>query len=303
MRLLPYWFSMEASHNRPAPMGFNPPTEANPLAPTLPGGKDVSTGRASTHSGAFEKNMKRRWISRHFSDLRIAISRRNLLRPLVVIAAAATIVSLLGLSQGSGPYPPTSAAMPRPAGRVFDPFLADLEERTFRFFWDTANPQNGLVPDRYPTPSYSSIAAVGFGLTTYPIGVERGYVTREAARQRVLATLRFFRDAPQNENVRGAAGYKGFFYHFLDMKTGERFEDTELSTVDTAILLAGALFCQSYFSGPDPEEVEIRALAEEIYRRVDWRWVRRPFPSRQKRGPSGPAPTTRTGVRNLDRST
>ena len=68
--------------------------------------------------------------------------------------------------------------MPRPAGRVFDPFLADLEERTFRFFWDTANPENGLVPDRFPTPSYSSIAAVGFGLTAYPIGIERGYVSR-----------------------------------------------------------------------------------------------------------------------------
>ena len=82
----------------------------------------------------------------------------------------------------------------RPA---LDPFLIELQERTFRFFWDTGNPKNGLIPDRYPTPSFSSIAAVGFGLTTYPIGVERGYVTREAARQRVLATLRFFRDAPQ----------------------------------------------------------------------------------------------------------
>lgn len=226
------------------------------------------------NSGVIEEGEERRpWIPRYITNLHLTISRRHLVRPLVVIAAAAMIVSLLGFSQGSGPYPPAGAAMPRPAGRVFDPFLADLEERTFRFFWDTANPQNGLVPDRYPTPSYSSIAAVGFGLTTYPIGVERGYVTREAARQRVLATLRFFRDAPQNETARGAAGYKGFFYHFLDMKTGERFGDTELSTVDTAIFLAGALFCQSYFSGTDPEEVEIRALAEEIYRRVDWRWA------------------------------
>ena len=80
----------------------------------------------------------------------------------------------------------------RKASPVVDPFLIDLQERTFRFFWDTANPKNGLVPDRYPTPSFSSIAAVGFALTAYPIGVERGYVTREAARQRVLTTLRFF---------------------------------------------------------------------------------------------------------------
>src|SRR3569623_318301 len=83
----------------------------------------------------------------------------------------------------------------RSASPVVDPFLIDLEERTFHFFWDTANPKNGLVPDRFPTPSYSSVAAVGFALTAYPAGVERGYVTRKQARKRVLATLRFFRNA------------------------------------------------------------------------------------------------------------
>src|SRR5437660_5875684 len=152
---------------------------------------------------------------------------------------------------------------------VVDPFLIELEERTFRFFWDTANPKNGLIPDRFPTPSYSSVAAVGFGLTSYPVAVERGYVTRKQARQRVLATLRFFRNAPQGHSVKGVAGYKGFFYHLLDMKTGLRFEDSELSTVDTAIFLAGALFCQSYFTGPHPEEVELRRLVAEIYGRMD----------------------------------
>src|SRR5919109_560645 len=96
---------------------------------------------------------------------------------------------------------------------TIDPFLLELQERTFRFFWDTANPENGLVPDRYPTPSYSSIAAVGFGLTTYPIGVERGYVTREQARQRVLTTLRFFSKARQGPGARGVTGHRGFFYH------------------------------------------------------------------------------------------
>src|SRR5437867_10731686 len=145
---------------------------------------------------------------------------------------------------------------------VIDPFLPELQERTFRFFWDTANPENGLIPDRYPTPSYSSIAAVGFALTTYPIGVERGYITRQQAQQRVLATLRFLARAPQNADARGAAGHRGFFYHFLDMKTGERYQDSELSTVDTAILVAGVLFCQSYFTGADPREVEIRAPAD-----------------------------------------
>jgi len=145
-----------------------------------------------------------------------------------------------------------------------DPFFADLEERTFRFFWETGNPKNGLIPDRYPTPSFASIAAVGFGLTSYPIGVERGYISREAARVRVLATLRFF-VAADNQH--------GFFYHFIDMRSGARANVSEVSTVDTALLLAGVLFVQSYFDSPDPQDMEIRALAEEIYRRVDWTWA------------------------------
>lgn len=152
-------------------------------------------------------------------------------------------------------------------------FLEDLEERTFRFFWDTTNAANGLVPDRYPTPSFSSIAAVGFGLTAYPIGVERGYVTRAEARERVLATLRFLRDAPQGPAASGVTGHRGFFYHFLDMSSGHRFERIELSTVDTTLLLGGVLFCQSYFDQDQPGEAEIRALADEIYARVDWRWA------------------------------
>jgi hypothetical protein len=154
-----------------------------------------------------------------------------------------------------------------------DPFFVDLQERTFRFFWDTANPGNGLIPDRYPTAASSSIAAVGFGLTTYPVGVERGYISREQARDRVLVTLRFLQAAPQGPEVRGTAGHKGFFYHFVDMKTGHRAGDSELSTVDTAILLAGALFCQSYFDGTHADELEIRRLVDEIYGRVDWRWA------------------------------
>lgn len=154
-----------------------------------------------------------------------------------------------------------------------DPLFVDLQERTFRFFWDTANPENGLIPDRYPTAASSSIAAVGFGLTTYPIGVERGYITRRQARERALVTLRFLHGAPQGPDARGMTGHKGFFYHFIDMKTGHRAGDSELSTVDTAIVLAGALFCQSYFDGADAEEVEIRRLVDEIYRRVDWRWA------------------------------
>jgi len=147
---------------------------------------------------------------------------------------------------------------------LFDPFLSELEERTFRYFWETANPKNGLIPDRYPTPSFASIAAVGFGLTAYPIGVERQYISRTEARERVLATLRFFQHAPNQH---------GFFYHFLEMKNGARANDSEVSTVDTALLLAGMLFCQSYFDSQHPHEVQIRKLVDEIYRRVDWTWA------------------------------
>ena len=191
----------------------------------------------------------------------------------LIAALVAVVMGALMVRDSDGPRRPLVNSVFRDARPVLDPFLIELEERTFRFFWDTANPKNGLIPDRYPTPSFSSIAAVGFGLTAYPIGIERGYVTREAARQRVLATLRFFHDAPQGSSAHGVSGYKGFYYHFLDMKTGERFEDSELSTVDTAILVAGALLCQSYFDGADVEETEIRELADEIYRRVDWRWA------------------------------
>jgi hypothetical protein len=151
--------------------------------------------------------------------------------------------------------------------------LADLEQRSFRFFWDTADPATGLAPDRWPTPSFASVAAVGFALTAYPVGVARGWITREQARARVLATLRFFRNAPQGPEPTGNTGYKGFFYHFLDMKTGARFETVELSTIDTALLIAGALFCGAWFDGADAGEAEIRRLADEIYARVDWRWA------------------------------
>jgi len=151
--------------------------------------------------------------------------------------------------------------------------LDDLERRTFGFFWETTSPQSGLVPDRWPTPSFSSIAAVGFGLTAYPIGVERGYVSRSAAAERVLRTLRFFVGAPQGPEPAGRAGYHGFYYHFLDMASGTRFEHVELSTIDTALLIAGALASQAYFDRQDPTEREIRDLAEELYRRADWTWI------------------------------
>ena len=194
-----------------------------------------------------------------------------------MLRCAAALVSLglgglPGCADSQPPARPPPTATP-PSTISPDEAVDDLEERSFRFFWETANTDNGLIPDRYPTPSFSSIAAVGFGLTAYGVGVERGYISREEARDRVLTTLRFFRSAPQGEAPTGTTGNKGFFYHFLDMKSGQRFKDTELSTIDTTLLLGGVLFAESYFDGSDPGEVEIRELAEEIYGRVDWVWV------------------------------
>jgi hypothetical protein len=152
-------------------------------------------------------------------------------------------------------------------------FLDTLSRRTFDFFWQTTNPRNGLTPDRWPTKSFSSVAAVGFALTAYPIGVEHGWVSRNDARERVLTTLRFFWSAPQGPQSTGVTGNHGFFYHFLDMETGQRFQNVELSTIDTALLLAGVLTCRQYFDGSDAGDQEVRALADSIYARVDWRWA------------------------------
>ncbi len=174
----------------------------------------------------------------------------------------------------------TAGATFLPVGRglaqattAIDPFFDDLQARTFRFFWETTNPVNGLTPDRWPSAPFASIAAVGFALTAYPVGVERGWVTRTAARDRVLTTLRFFDQAPQGSGRAGVTGYRGFFYHFLDLAHGRRFKTIELSTIDTALLIAGMLFCQSYFDRAEPGEAEIRQLADAIYGRVDWRWA------------------------------
>lgn len=172
--------------------------------------------------------------------------------------------------------PQTPSVTPAPTGFALsgsdNTFLDSLQKDTFRYFWETTNPENGLVPDRAPSNSFASIAAVGFGLTSYLVGVERGYVTRAQAADRTLKTLRFFANAPQSDKATGVTGYKGFFYHFLDMKTGERFKQVELSTIDTALLLGGILSAQSYFDQNNAVETEIRQLADQIYGRVDWVW-------------------------------
>lgn len=179
------------------------------------------------------------------------------------------------------PPPPVAAALAvEPSGRpALPPAFNDIEKRTFQFFWDTTDETKGLTPDRYPARPFASIAAMGFALTAYPIGIENGWVSRTQAVDRTLTTLRFLRSAPQGPQATGKAGYHGFYYHFLDMQSGNRFQPwVELSSVDTTLLMMGVLFTGSYYDGNDPKEREIRALADGLYRAVDWNWMVRRKP-------------------------
>jgi len=151
-------------------------------------------------------------------------------------------------------------------------YLDRLQRDTFRYFWKEANPGNGLVPDHTGKDAPSSIAAVGLALASYAVGAERGYVTRAEAARRCAITLRFLMESAQGPDP-GATGYRGFFYHFLDVKTGRRAWRCELSTIDTTLLLAGALAAAAYFGGSAAKEREIRERGEALYRRADWTWA------------------------------
>jgi hypothetical protein len=150
--------------------------------------------------------------------------------------------------------------------------LEMLQQRAFNYFRDQVNPANGLIADSTWEGVPSSIAAVGFGLAAYAVGVERGFITREDAVERTLTTLRFLHNSPQGPEPE-ATGYKGFYYHFLDMQTGQRTWKCELSTIDSACLIAGVLANTVYFDGNVAGEREIRQLADTLYQRMDWVWA------------------------------
>jgi hypothetical protein len=160
-----------------------------------------------------------------------------------------------------------------PAARsALQGFLQNLQCRAFAYFEHECHPDTGLILDKDAPDWPASIAATGLALASYPVAVERGWLSMKAAIERTLTTLRFLwhsRQGPEPE----ASGYRGFYYHFLDMATGRRAWNCELSSVDTAFLVAGALAAAAYFSGPSAEQSEIRELAESIYRRVEWPWL------------------------------
>jgi hypothetical protein len=160
---------------------------------------------------------------------------------------------------------------PRPLAYP-DKQLEVLQRLTFDYFLKETNPQNGLVPDSTRQGAPCSITATGFALAAYPIGVERGFITRSDAIRRTLTTLRFFWNSPQGPEP-DATGHKGFYYHFLDMKIGRRTWDCELSTIDSTFLIAGALTAAEYFNRDADDEREIRTLAGTIYARADWQWA------------------------------
>ncbi len=159
-----------------------------------------------------------------------------------------------------------------PASEAIESMLRDLQRDSFGYFLNETNFANGLVKDKTASNWPSSIAATGLALAAYPVGVARGFMSRGAAVERTLATLRFFWNSPQGDEP-DATGYKGFYYHFLDMQTGRRAWKCELSTVDTGFLLAGALAAGIYFDEETAAEQEIRTLADALYRRADWQWA------------------------------
>jgi hypothetical protein len=165
----------------------------------------------------------------------------------------------------------TNSALPQ-AFASDDAFLDYVQHACFYYFWYSANPANGLVPDRSANGSACSIAAVGFGLTAIGIAVDHGWISRAQAVARVLTTLNTFWSGPQGPGTTGIIGYQGWFYHFIDMNTAVR-ANSELSTIDTTWLLAGILYAKQYFNGPSPDEASIRSMADAIFNRVNWTFM------------------------------
>ena len=206
----------------------------------------------------------------------VGCSRRKLLKQITGLGIGLPLAKS-GFARYLAPAPlsPIPEQHTRPApppARTFlspddDQLLDELERTTVCYFWEQANPLTGLVKDRCnarraatDSAVVASIAATGFGLTALCIGEKRGFISLSEARTRVLNTLRFLWKTLPN--------HRGFFYHFANVNTGERIWDSEISSVDTALLLCGILCCRQHF-----ENSEIRQLCHDIFSRVDWTWL------------------------------
>lgn len=199
---------------------------------------------------------------------RAKVSRRGLLKGIAGVGMLAPF-GALNVFASAKPAEELSVANPlHVRGSLSardEALLEELEHANFLYFWEQTNPATGLTRDRYNVRSLegnalSSIAAAGFGLTALCIGEKRGYVSYDQASERALAAMRFFWHKLPHE--------RGFFYHWADYTTGQRVRHSEVSSIDTAILLCGILTCRQHFG-----HSEINELAERIFNRVDWRWL------------------------------
>lgn len=218
--------------------------------------------RSSSSSGPFVLLNSTVLTSPGYCDLSVGNGQTNFYR----------VTAVLANSQESSPSV-TLAAVAHPFASD-DEFLEYIQEVSFDYFWYLANPSNGLVPDRSPTASACSIAAVGFGLTAIGIGIDHGWITRTQGLARAQTTLNTFICQPQDTNNSGTIGYKGWFYHFLEMNSATR-SGAELSSIDTALLLGGVLYAKQYFDSTNSDETALRAMADTLLNRVDWNWMAR----------------------------
>ena len=198
----------------------------------------------------------------------VLISRRQFLQ----YAAATSYCAALASCGSSGRMGAGTTGLAPPPAMTIDALLSDTQLRTFRYFWETTEAARGLAPDLAPEASPASIAAMGFALTAIPIGIEHGWITRAQGIERVLNTLVFLRDAPQGGGAAGVSGHHGFLYHFLEMSSGTRYRESELSSIDTALLMMGVRTCVQYFTGSDGNETSVRTIGDALCERVEWRW-------------------------------
>jgi hypothetical protein len=154
-----------------------------------------------------------------------------------------------------------------------DSFLEDLKLRTFNYFWEVVDTVTFQTDDRHPTRDFTSIAATGFALPSYIIGIENNYITRKQGADRVYRVLKWLHNSKQGADTSGTTGYRGLYYHFLHYVDGTRYKNVELSTIDSGLLFAGILTCQSYFDSNNETETLIRQLADSLFLRAEWDWA------------------------------